>query len=185
MSTLLSFSHSARKLNLILPLQIPVNVAIIATLRKSALSDALLSLAPVSIDKIPYLCLFVLLQIWLLTRIAIVFGLANTTKHGYDNKTPRRTKTVEHMGELFFKLQCAHENTLEAIVVATAAAVVASNLGLDPIIFAKLSIFNLLARVVYPFLYAFGPDMIRTIIFTFGFFSSLGIIAYSLFPELI
>lgn len=71
--------------------------------------------------------------------------------------------------------------------MATVAVIAASNLGLDVAIFAKLSMFNLLlARAgVYPALYVFAPDMIRSLVFTFGFFSSLMIITYSLFPKVI
>lgn len=181
----LSFSNSAWKLNIILPLQVAVNVAMISTLRKSAFSNTLLSLAPVDIEKVPYFCLLSLIQIWALTKNVLVLGLANSCKRGYENKTPRRMNTVEYMGDYFYKLECAHENTLEAIVVSTVATVTAANLNLDPTLFAKLCMFNLLARIAYPFFYVFGPDMIRSIVFTFGLFSSVWVIIYSLFPELI
>jgi uncharacterized MAPEG superfamily protein len=54
--------------------------------------------------------------------------------------------------------------------VATVAVIAASNLVLDVTIFAKLNMFNLLARAGYPALYVFSPDMIRSVVFTFGFF---------------
>lgn len=118
-------------------------------------------------------------------RIIVFLGLANNDKSAYDSETPRKSNTVEHLGEALFKLQCAHDNTIETVVVATVAVIAASNLGLDVAIFAKLSMFNLLARAVYPALYVFAPDMIRSLVFTFGFFSSLMIITYSLFPKVI
>lgn len=184
MSSVLSISHSAKKVNAFVPLQVITNVFIITSLLQSSLSDALLSLVPVTIDKVPYFCLFLLLLLWMFTRIAVVLGTANTRKPGYDNETPRRTNTVEYLGDELYTLQCAHDNTLEAIVVATVASVVASNLDLDPTVFAKLSIFNLLARIAYPYLYVYGPDMVRSFVFSYGFFSSLGIIVYGLFPQL-
>ena len=185
MSSVLSISHSAKKVNAFVPFQVITSICTIAALLQSSFSDTLLSILPVTTDKVPYFCLFILLFLWIFTRIAVILGLANTRKPGYDNKTPRRTNTVEYLGNDLYKLQCAHDNTLEAIVVATVASVVASNLDLDSVVFAKLSIFNLVARIVYPYLYVYGPDMVRSIVFAFGFFSSLGIITCSLFPQLI
>lgn len=185
MSSVLSFSNSTWKLNVIFPLQFAVNVAIIDMLRKSAFSGALLTLAPVSLEKTPYFCLFVLIQIWALTKILVALGLANSSKRNYENKAPRRMNTVEYMGDSLYKLQCAHENTLEAIVMATVAVITATNLDLEPTVVSKLSMFNLLARIAYPFLYVNGPDMIRSIVFSFGLFSSVWIVIYRLFPDLI
>lgn len=183
----LSLSNSAWKLNIIMPTSLVLNIVTIATLRKTAFSDTLLSLAPVDTHKIPYLCLFVVVQIWMFTRLVIPFSLSNraTKSVYYENKTPRLQNTVDYLGDILYKLQCAHENTLEAIVMATVAVVTASNLGLDQVVFAKLSIFNLLARMAYPFLSVLGPDMIRSAVFAFGFFSSMWIVMYSLFPELL
>lgn len=169
-----------------MPSQSLANIVLISVLHKLAISDTLLSLAPVDVKKIPYLNLFITTQIWIFLRLAIPFSLANaSSKSNYDNKTPRKTNTPEHLGDLLYKLQCAHENTLEAIVIATVATVTAANLGLDPIVFAKLSTFALMARLVYPYFYVWGPDMIRSIVFSFGFFSSVMAIVYSLFPQLI
>ena len=182
MVSLLSVSHSPWKFNIIFPIQVSMNVAIIATLCKSDFSDTLLSLAPVPVNKVPYLALFALIQIWILTKIVVALGVANFRKHGFDNTTPHQMNTAEYMGDSLYKLQSTHENTLEAIVVAMAAAVVASNTNLDTTIVAK---FNFLARVTYPLLYVLGPNMVHSIVFTFGLFSSVLTIIYRLFPELI
>jgi hypothetical protein len=48
-------------------------------------------------------------------RIIVVLGLANNDKSAYDSETPRKSNTVEHLGEALFKLQCAHDKTMEKL----------------------------------------------------------------------
>jgi len=90
----------------------------------------------------------------------------------------------EYMGEALYRLHCAHENSLEAIVLATAAVVVGSHsANLDATVFAKLGMLHLASRIVYPFMYVFGPDMLRTFTFSIGGFAAIWIMVHGLFTS--
>jgi uncharacterized MAPEG superfamily protein len=185
-TSLLSLANSPWKLNIFLPAQLACTLAAVAALVKTKFSDILLSLAPVELEKVPYFCLLGLIAIWATVKIVVAFGVANSPhcKHAYRNDQPRTMNNIEYMGKVLYRLQCAHENTLEALAVATAVAVIGSNTDIEATIFAKLSMFTLVARVIYPFIYALGPDLIRSVVFSFGLCSSLWIAVYGLFPKL-
>lgn len=185
-TSLLSITNSPWKFNIIAPATFACNLAAVAAFVKTKFSDTVLSFAPAELEKVPYFCLLGLIAIWVTIKLVVGFGVANSPhcKNAYRNDQPRTMNNIEYMGKVLYRLQCAHENTLEALAVATAVAVIGSNTDIEAAIFAKLSIFTLVASIIYPFFYALGPDLIHSVVFSFGFSSSLWIAVYGLFPEL-
>ena len=105
----------------------------------------------------------------------------------YDNSNPRGTKSRENLKNYptIHRMQNAHDNTLEFLALMAPCLWSASTLGLDELLFAKLSALVLIARVAYLPLYWLDSNALRTTAFTIALFANLAIGFAPIFPELV
>ena len=149
--------------------------------------EAVLKGLPIATEKIPYVVAAALGPIIFISGLVPIMGLAVVAPDGYDNVNPRMMKSAEGMKAypVLHRLQSAHQNTVECAAMAAPAFWVASTLGLESLLFAKLSALLLLARLAYFPFYAMGLDALRTTIFAVGFFATTLIGFAPIFPETI
>ena len=162
---------------------LPTMLATVAALLswpQTALSNVLVEKMPVSVEYIPSFCLLWILTIWLVVQFTYMLGVAAVRPGGYANKNPRGMIGDKSLRWLH-RLKCSHENTTECLVWFTATLVLIDKFSLDTMLAAKWSILVMLSRTIYPFMYVFDLDMLRTMVFIAGFFSSFFMALAALF----
>lgn len=176
------------KLNLVFP---PI-IAGVAYLLKmyvtSPVVEAVLKSLPFTVDKVPMVVAASMAPLIFISGVVPIMGLAYVEPNGYDNVNPRMMKSAGGaLGKypVLFRLQSAHQNTVELAAMAAPSFWVASTLGLPSLLFAKLASLALLARLLYFPAYALGIDYLRTTLFAISFFAITLIGFAPLFPETI
>mmetsp|Transcript_74059 Transcript_74059/g.123691 ORF Transcript_74059/g.123691 Transcript_74059/m.123691 type:complete len:202 (+) Transcript_74059:40-645(+) len=188
MGLLPSLSGGFIKLNVVFPPLIAGIAYIIQMYCTSPQVEAFLKGLPVPVEKVPYVVAAAFPPLIFITGIVPAMILAAVSPDGYDNKSPRKTKAPEYLAERYpvtFWLQCAHNNTIECATMAAPAFWVASTLGLNSLLFAKLSSLLAIARLAYIPAYGLGVDALRTTFFALGFFVITLIGFAPIFPDTI
>ena len=103
-------------------------------------------------------------------NLPVIMGLA-ASEDGYENMMPRNDHRPDRLKDFptLFRFKSAHNNTMEACAMLAPVFFAAQTLKLDQIVFAKLSVFFLLCRVLYFFAYVLNSDALRTTIWVSGF----------------
>ena len=151
---------------------------------KSPYSDQAIEMMPVSVDKIPGLVIVGMIVLANASGIFAIFGIM-IFQGRYANDLPRKMKGPElaDSSPTLFRLQSAHNNTLEALSYVTAAFWVAFTYWLEPVLFAKLALYILACRILYVVFYVLDEDFLRSSAFVFAFTAIVDIAAGPLFPE--
>ena len=181
-----SLSGGFVKLNALFPPIIAVAAASLRWFVASSASEMVLAALPVPVEKVPFLVAASLPALIFISGLLPIMGLAAAKPDGYDNRHPRLMKTAESLMPKYplnFRLQSAHNNTIEMVAMAAPAFFVAHALGLNQLLFAKLSVLLLLVRLVYIPLYALDSDAARTTAFVMGAFSIFSIGFGAIFPS--
>ena len=147
-----SLSGGFVKLNALFPPIIAVAAASLRWFVASPASEMVLAALPVPVEKVPFLVAASLPALIFISGLLPIMGLAAAKPDGYDNRHPRLMKTAESLMPKYplnFRLQSAHNNTIEMVAMAAPAFFVAHALGLNQLLLAKLSVLLLLVRLVY------------------------------------
>jgi len=181
----LSMSGGFLKLNASLPPILAVSAVAIKYYVTSPMSDTVLAFLGVPAAKVPALVGVSISLLAFFVQFPVIMGLAATK--GYDNSMPRVFKASDSLKEypVMFRLQSAHNNTLEFLAMMAPCFWSASTIGLDQLLFAKLSSLILLCRVIYAVAYALDSNLIRTTIFMVGFNAMACIGLAPIFPDTI
>ena len=134
----------------IFPLIIVLSGRTIVYFVKHPISNQLIDVMPVPVEKVPALCIVFMFLMTSMSGLAVILIL-NLIAGGYDNGHPRVVKgpALADTYPVLFRLQSAHNNSFEALSMATACFWVASTHLLDPTLFAKLALYALASRVLY------------------------------------
>ena len=148
-------------------------------------SDPMLSLFPVPVERVPYLVIIALVVIALGLALLVIAALSFVVPTGYNNSTPRLMKSAEQLDQypFLFRLQSAHNNSLEFLAMLLPSFWAASELAMPPRLFAKLSVLALLARLLYVLAYALNEDLLRTWSFFVAISALLDVGFGAVFPE--
>ncbi|EOD17938.1 hypothetical protein EMIHUDRAFT_432224 [Emiliania huxleyi CCMP1516] len=132
------------------PLLLPAAHFAAYTFVTSPVSDSVLDALPVPVAKVPALVAFLLVALAAGSGLVAIVAINLLGGH-YDNHTPRVLKGPALSEELpaVYRLQCAHNNSIECLAYVTPAFWMASAHELPPPLCAKLSLFLLAARVAY------------------------------------
>jgi len=182
----LSLSGGFIKLNLAFPPIIAGMLYLLQSYCTSPEVEAMLKSLPFPVDKVPYVVAASFAPLIFVSGVLPIMLLAAFEENGYDNVSPRKAKTTEYLAANYprtFWLQCAHFNTIECCAMAAPAFWVAGSLGLDRLLFAKLSSLLAICRLAYFPAYAFGLDILRTPIFALGFSAIVAIGFAPIFPD--
>lgn len=110
---------------------------------------------------------FCLLLTMFLPYIPRIFVAKAQYDKGYNNREPRRQQaTLTGIGQ---RAQAAHQNSFEALILFTAAVVLAYVTQVDPSTAGQISIAFVIARVIYIALYLLDLPAARTTIWIIGF----------------
>jgi uncharacterized MAPEG superfamily protein len=121
---------------------------------------------------IPLFCVFVAFLLTMASKGPVALAMARQPG-GYDNKTPREQQaSLQGWGR---RAVAAHLNSFEAFPAFAAAVLVASIAAGDPVWTARLSVVFVIARALYVPLYVFDFDRMRSLVWTVGFGSTVGI----------
>mmetsp|Transcript_23446 Transcript_23446/g.77858 ORF Transcript_23446/g.77858 Transcript_23446/m.77858 type:complete len:201 (-) Transcript_23446:258-860(-) len=166
------------------PLLLPAAHFAAYTFVTSPVSDSVLDALPVPVPKVPALVAFLLVALAAGSGLVAIVAINLLGGH-YDNHTPRVLKGPALSEELpaVYRLQCAHNNSIECLAYVTPAFWMASAHELPPPLCAKLSLFLLAARVAYIAAYVVNEDFLRTAFFVCGIASIVELCVGSLFPE--
>lgn len=176
------------KLNLVFPPIIAGVGYILKLFVTSPIVESTLKSLPFAVDKIPFIVAAAFPPLIFISGIVPAMGLAALETGGYDNQHPRMMRSATGAIQKYptlFRMQSAHQNTIECAAMMTPAFWVASTLGLDNLLFAKLASLVLLARVAYFPAYGIGLDALRTCLFALAFFSITAIAFAPIFPNTI
>jgi len=186
--TFFSLSGGFMKLNLFFPPILALTWYLVKLWVTAPAVGAALESLPFPVAKVPYVVAAAMAPLIFFSGVVPIMGLAAVVPGGYDNVNPRLMKAAGGaLGQhpVLFRLQSAHLNTAEMAAMAAPAFWVASTLGLESLLFAKLSSLLLLARLLYFPFYAAGLDAVRTFLFAVGFFA-ISLIGFApIFPETI
>jgi len=119
---------------------------------------------------VPFVCVLVALLLAWPPKIAFSVGLARS-KEGYDNKQPRRQQAA--LSGWMARARDAHYNTLEAFPGFAAGVVVAHLAGLDEHRASVLAVTFVVARTLYPILYIFDLDLLRSAVWGIGYVATV------------
>jgi uncharacterized MAPEG superfamily protein len=141
----------------------------------SAFSDsclAILAASGVPAKNVPmFIAVMMVLVAWLSCFFALGVIAYCKKPEGYDNSMPRLLKNSAEFAKTYpvsYRLQCAHNNSLEALNFMTPCFWAAHTLGLEEVLFAKLAVMFLFVRLVYIVMYAVDSNGLRTTVFTTG-----------------
>lgn len=182
-----TFDGSFLKLNLSFPPVLGGAAFVLKTFLNSPFADAAVAAMPVEVDKVPFFVIVVLpIFAWVIAVLAIIV-ISASSKDGYSNSDPRSQKgeSLKEVSSVAWRMHCAHNNGLEFVVMAAPCFFTAITLGLESVLFAKLSVTTLICRVLYTFFYIAGLDPLRTFIFIVACFATFAIGLAPLFPDLI
>lgn len=162
---------------------VAANVAAIQFV-KSPVSDELIKAMPVPVSKVPSLVIVAMVVLAAASGVFVIIGL-NLLSGGYDNSKPRKLKgpALADSYPTLFRLQSAHNNTFESIIMVTACFWAAAQESLDPLLFAKLALFTLVSRVLYILAYVLDEDFLRTGFFVCAITGITDIGIGAVFPE--
>ncbi len=120
------------------------------------------------------LCLFIACLFTFFTKIPLAVAMAREPG-GYDNEHPRTQQAqLTGFGQ---RALSAHKNSYEALVVFSAAVLLAIATNHQSLLIQDLAIAYVLARVVYHVTYLSGYANLRSLVWAVGYISSLTIIA--------
>jgi len=121
---------------------------------------------------IPFICIFLAFLLNLVSKGPVAAAMAKETG-GYDNSTPRDQQArLEGWGR---RAVAAHLNGFEAFPAFAAAVLVATAAGADPLWMTRLSIAYVVARALYVPLYILDFDRVRSLVWTVGFGTTVGL----------
>jgi len=156
-------------------------------LPKLVLVKSLVQNVFVATDALPSLVILLTVVVWVSLKLLVMAGLAFFRTGGYDNNHPKEmtsSMATDVSQKWLYRLECAHNNTMEALVYFGCANVVASRLNLNQLLWAEWSFIFLAARLAYPVAYAADIDILRTYLFGIGLWSSCLMMLFSIFPAL-
>ena len=159
-----------------------VTVAVV----NSALADQMVAALPVPADKTPYFVTVVLVFVALFTGLGAIGLLSLVAPTGYDNNAPRLMKSPAELSRRYpaiFRLQSAHQNSLEWIAMMAPCFWAASSLDVPQQALAKLSVFILAMRVLYVLFYLLNEDLLRTSCFLFAVTGLIDVGLGGLYPD--
>eukprot|EP00310_Coccolithus_braarudii_P013537 CAMPEP_0183334900 /NCGR_PEP_ID=MMETSP0164_2-20130417/3364_1 /TAXON_ID=221442 /ORGANISM="Coccolithus pelagicus ssp braarudi, Strain PLY182g" /LENGTH=199 /DNA_ID=CAMNT_0025504141 /DNA_START=12 /DNA_END=611 /DNA_ORIENTATION=- len=154
---------------------------------KSPISDQLIEvLVPIPVEKVPALAIVSLVILAAVSGVVVVVCL-NLISGGYDNSQPRKMKgpAMADSHPAIFRLQSAHNNTLECLAMATACFWAATTHVLEPVLFAKLALFVLASRTLYIGAYVIDEDFLRTVFFICAITAITDIGLGAIFPDIL
>lgn len=121
-------------------------------------------------------CLFI--TAWLPYLSKIVVAVAMQREGGYDNYLPReQQKRLTGFGA---RALAAHQNSFEALLLFGIAVLSAMAIGNTSITTKLLSILFVISRLAYHLAYLLNLATIRSLIWSVGFFSVMGIMCISM-----
>jgi uncharacterized MAPEG superfamily protein len=170
--------------NLFITPMLLVSPVVISAFLKSSLSAELVQAVPVPEEKVPFLMLLAMVLLGFASNTIVVFYIAAFRKGGYDNNTPR-TSQPDFLANNGFaaRMKAAHANTYENLPIFAVAVYTAISLSLDKLILAKMCVFYILNRVAFIFCYGLNIDILRTFVYLVSFFTTVFMMAMSIFPE--
>ena len=180
-----SLSGGFLKLSALFPVIFAISAYAVKSFVTSPISDQLLAALDVPLAKVPALAAVSLSALAFFSVVPTILGLS--FYQAWDNSNPRAAKTREALKPFpaIGRIQSAHDNTLEFLAYMAPCLWSASTLGLDELLFAKLSALVLIARVAYLPLYWLDSNALRTTAFTIALFANLAIGFAPIFPELV
>ena len=150
----------------------------------SAMALTLLADKGVPVASVPAFCAACMPMWAFLVNVPVIMGLA-ASKDGFENTMPRNAHSPDKLTAYptLFRFKSAHYNTVEALAMMAPCFWVAQTLKLDEVVFAKLSMLFLTARILYVFCYVLNSDALRTTVFMVSFFCLNAIAFGALFPS--
>ena len=151
---------------------------------KSAISDQLVTALPVPVEKVPALVVIAMVVLAVATGLLVILGL-NLFAGGYDNSQPRKMKgpALADSYPSLFRLQSAHNNTIECLAMIAACFWAATTHSLDALLFAKLALVILASRLLYVVVYVLDEDFLRTGCFILAITGMTDIAIGAVFPS--
>lgn len=122
-----------------------------------------------------------MLVLVVLTKMPVAVAMARSSQRGYDNRLPRHQQS--QLTGWGARALAAHQNTFEALIIFV-AALLAANIGgalAGEGLSWRLTIVYLSARFIYPVLYITDLHLFRSLVWTVGFASALGLALSPLF----
>ena len=134
----LTLSGGFIKLNLAFPPIIAAGGALLKWFVGAAISDTILAAMPVPIAKIPFFVAATMPVMIFVSGVVPIMGV--TLYKSYDNSLPRKAKSAEGLKDLptIFRFQSAHNNTIEYAGGLMIGLWIATSLGLEQVLYAKL-----------------------------------------------
>ncbi|GMH80021.1 hypothetical protein TrST_g2825 [Triparma strigata] len=151
---------------------------------KSAISNQLITMLPVPVEKVPALVIIAMVILSVATGIFVII-FVNIFAGGYDNSLPRKVKgpALADSYPALFRLQSAHNNTIECLAMVTACFWAATTHSLDAQLFAKLALSVLASRLLYVVVYVLDEDFLRTSCYILAIAGMTDIAIGAVFPE--
>eukprot|EP00308_Calcidiscus_leptoporus_P018301 CAMPEP_0119379976 /NCGR_PEP_ID=MMETSP1334-20130426/54966_1 /TAXON_ID=127549 /ORGANISM="Calcidiscus leptoporus, Strain RCC1130" /LENGTH=192 /DNA_ID=CAMNT_0007399637 /DNA_START=31 /DNA_END=609 /DNA_ORIENTATION=+ len=180
----MSLSGGFMKVNFLFPPVIAACGAILSYFINSPISLSLVEAMPVPVEKVPFFVAALMPIIVFVSGVVPIMALAAVAPAGYNNETPRQAKSPKALEPYptIFRLQSAHNNTIESMGMMMPAFWVAHTLALEKVLFAKLSVLYLGCRLAFLVFYGINSDCLRTMAFLIGFFSLVTMGFAPLFP---
>lgn len=177
-----SFAGVVKGMALFPLLIVAANVGIVFFV-KSAISDQIVTALPVPVEKVPALVVISMVVLVVATGLLVIVGI-NLLAGGYDNSQPRKMKgpALADSYPTLFRLQSAHNNTIECLAMTTACFWAATTHPLAPLIFAKLALVILASRLLYVAAYVLDEDFLRTGCFILAITGMTDIAIGAVFP---
>lgn len=126
---------------------------------------------------VPLLCLPIAFALIYAPKILFSRELAKMPE-GYDNANPRDQQTkLTGAGR---RAAAAHANAFESFAPFAAGVLASEVTHARPTVAAGLAVAYVAARVVYPFLYVADINKARSLVWSVGFFASLGLMVLPL-----
>jgi len=152
------------------------------------MSTKALAMLPVPVDKAPFFVVAVLPLIAIMCAITVIMAISAMAKNGYESQRGRQQKEPGALAKAGLpawldRVQSAQYNTFEACICMICSFYVATGLGLDKVLFAKLASYFLVCRLMYPFMYGFDIDLLRTVFWFCGLYALIMTSFAALFPD--
>jgi uncharacterized MAPEG superfamily protein len=127
---------------------------------------------------LPLWCLFIAALLVILSKGPAMRALSGM-KGGYDNRHPRAQQTA--LIGAGARGMAAHQNTIEAFPMFAAGVIVAQMFAAGSMIAGILAVLFIVSRVVYIGLYIANMASMRSLVWSVGYLSSLGLMLAPLY----